>query len=116
MDKKICTRNRFRERLSKKILDFDSYATPISFNFSNGSNMYSTGLGAFLSIFVMLITFTYLGSNMNVMVTNKGSSVFTSATDSAFTYKDTITSKDGFRIAFGLDTRWGAEENISDYL
>ena len=28
--------------------------------------------------------------------------------DSAFTYNDTITEDDGFRIAIGLDPRWGA--------
>ena len=86
-----------------KILELDSHATPISFNYANGSNMYSTGLGAFLSIFVMLLTLTYLSSNMNVMITNKGSSTFISVKDSAFSYKETITSEDGFRIAFGLD-------------
>ena len=50
------------------------------------------------------------------MVTNKGSTVITSITDSVFTDNDIITSKDGFRIAFGIDTRQGPMEKLKDIL
>ena len=49
------------------------------------------------------------------MLNYKGSIFTTSIADSAFTYNDTITQDDGFRIAVGFDTRW-LSKNISDYL
>ena len=77
-------------------------------NYANGNAVYSTGLGACLSVFVTLLTFTYLGSNLHVMFNHKGDKVSISVADSAFTYNETITQEDGFRIAVGLDPRYGA--------
>ena len=36
--------------------------------------------------------------------------------DSAFAWNNTITQEDGFHIAVGFDPRYGAKENITDYL
>ena len=117
LEQGVSIRKGARENFLKKILKLDSHAESINFNYANGSTVYNTGLGAFLTIFVALLTFTYFCSNMNVMVTNKASRVVTSVTDSAFTYNDTITSESGFRIAIGFDPRWGdAKEKIYNYL
>ena len=77
--------------------------------------MYNTGLGASMTIFVSVITLTFLISNMHVMINYKGSTISTSISDGALTYNDTVTSQDGFRIAIGIDPGYGAE-NIYDYL
>ena len=101
-------KNRVRERLTQKILELDSYGAPISFNYANGSTLYSTGLGACLNIFVTLLTLTYFCNSLRVMFNYKGSTLTASVADSVFNYNDTITYNDGFRIAIGLDPRWGA--------
>ena len=78
-------RNGVRQRLSKKILELDSFGEPISFNHPNGNAVYSTGLGACLSVFVTLITYIYFASNLHVMFNHKGDKVSISIADSAFT-------------------------------
>lgn len=98
------------------MLEYDNYSTAISFNYANGSAVYSTGLGACLSILVSLLTLTYLFNNLHVMIFYKGSNITTAVDDSAFTYNETTTQEDGFRLAVGFDPRWGAAENITDYL
>ena len=50
------------------------------------------------------------------MIFYKGSNITTAVDDSAFTYNETTTQEDGFRLAVGFDPRWGAAENITDYL
>jgi len=77
--------------------------------------MYFTGLGASVSIFVSIVTLTFLISNMHVMINYKGTTISTSIGDGALTYNDTVTSQDGFRIAIGIDPGYGAP-NIYDYL
>lgn len=84
-------RNCAQSSLSKKILHLDSFGEPIRFKYSNGCEVYSTGLGACLSLFVTLITFTYFGNNLHVMFNRKGSTISAYVVDSAFTYNDTIT-------------------------
>ena len=61
--------------ISKKILEYDSYGAPISFKYSSGSSVFSTGLGAYLSVFVALITFTYFASCILVMHNRKDSKI-----------------------------------------
>ena len=73
------------------MLELDGFGAPISFNYANGSVIYSTGVGAILSVFVTLITFTYLCNNLFVMLNRKGSTISAYVVDSAFTYNDTIT-------------------------
>ena len=97
------------------MLELDGFGAPISFNYANGSVIYSTGVGAILSVFVTLITFTYLCNNLFVMLNRKGSNVAASVADSVYTYNNTITVDDGFRLAVGLDPRF-IKENIYDYL
>lgn len=56
---------------------------------------------------------------MHVMFNYKGSKFSASIADSVFTYNDTVTPGDGFRIAFGFDPGYGAGlagENFYDYL
>ena len=79
--------------------------------------VYNTGLGACLSIFVKLLTFAYLGNNLNAMFKYKGSNVNNSVADSFFTYNDAITQDDGFRIAVGIDPdAAGNKDTIARYL
>ena len=116
LEQKSGTRNGIRQQLHKKILQYDTYGEPIRFNYANGNAVYSTGLGACLSVLVTLLTYTYFGNNLHVMFKHKGDKVSISFVDSAFTYNDTVTQDDGFRLAIGLDPRFGAKLNISDYL
>ena len=78
-------------------------------NYGNGSAVYSTGLGACLSVLVALLTYIYLGNNLHVMFNHKGDNVSIFVADSALTYNDTITQEDGFRLAVGLDPRYEAQ-------
>ena len=102
-------------RISKKILEYDRYGAPINFNYSSGSTVFSTGLGACLSVFVILISFAYFANSMHVMYNRKDSKISAFIADQFFTYNDTITKDDGFQMAIGFDPRQGAT-NIFDYL
>ena len=88
------------------MLELDGFGAPISFNYANGSVIYSTGVGAILSVFVTLITFIYFCNNLYVMVSRKESKITASVADSAYNYNSTITVDDGFRLAVGLDPRY----------
>ena len=68
-------KNDFQQRisLSKKILEQDKYGDPISFNYVDGSPVFKTGFGAFLSLFVSILTFIYFANNLYVMFNFKGS-------------------------------------------
>ena len=84
------------KRISKKILEYDSYGAPINFNYSSGSTVFRTGLGACLSVFVILISFAYFANSMHVMYNRKDSKISAFIADQFFTYNDTITKDDGF--------------------
>ena len=88
---------------SDRVLRFDSYGTPVGFNYENGSPEYRTACGSSLSVFVAFITLTFFANKIIVMATHKGSNFSTLSADNYFTYNDTFTQEDDFRLAFGLD-------------
>ena len=94
------------------MLRLDSFGTPISFNYENGSSLHTTVYGSCLSILVILVTFTFLTNNLSVMATYTGSIVSTSTVDSYLSANDTFTQDDGFRMAVGLK----GGEDFADYL
>ena len=50
------------------------------------------------------------------MFNYKGSKFTAYITESAFTYNETMTQDDGFRLAVGFDSRFSAFDNITDYI
>jgi hypothetical protein len=85
------------------MIKYDSFGTPISFNYSDKSTEYKTGCGFVLSLFfVALITFLYLLNNLTSMAKRKGSTISFSTLDSYLSINDTFTKDDGLRFAFLL--------------
>jgi len=70
---------------SENVLKYDSFGTPINFNYADGSTEYRTGCGSCLSLIVLLFTVILLVNSLIVMVYHKGSNVSTFTLDSHFT-------------------------------
>ena len=73
------------------MLKLDSFGTPVSLNYADGSAEYRTGWGSCFNIVVMLLTLLYLLNNMVMMITRKGSTVSTTTEEAYFSHNDTFT-------------------------
>ena len=100
----------------KSLLKLDSYGTPISLNYSDGSSEYKTVSGSCFSALVTLLTLIYLANNLYLMGTYSKSTLSTTLVESGFADNETFTSKNGFRIAFGLFNEKIYGDEFEDYL
>ena len=103
--KKKCSR-------SEKILKYDDFGTPISFNYSDGSDQYRTPCGAGMSICVLFLSIGFLANNIYAMYTHKGNNVSNSTRYSFFKFSEKFTVKDDLRFAVGFYE----DEKIFEYV
>ena len=67
-----------------------------------GETSIASPIGACFSVFIQLIVLVYAAEKFRKMVTGQGFSITLSELTDYFDHRETITTKDGFNVAFAM--------------
>ena len=100
--------------MKDRVKDIDVFGEGFNFKLPAGKDTYKTLLGSSFTILIAVMLIFYGSIQMQRLVVFGETVVTMSVKDSFFTPDDTITSEEGFKLAFGLTAYDSNQEAIDD--
>ena len=103
---------------SEKVLQFDQFGQPLSFNFHRGNSSFRSSSGACLSLLIASITIAFTLQQILVLINYRGTQFLQTTALGYYDISHTFEQDDGLMIAIGLidGSKEGEQRPFEEYL